>query len=118
MMIRQPAPYAAAVSLANEIGRICTWVADTAIPVLVTGAARMHGLARVIEMIDSGHTDRDVSTAVASNSTDRVAPCFAELCFGSSPAAGEVSQDRRGAGPGRLMAGSWAVSELRSGGAG
>jgi hypothetical protein len=39
VMIRQPAPYAAAVSLANEIGRICTWVADTAIPVLVTGAA-------------------------------------------------------------------------------
>jgi hypothetical protein len=81
VMIRQPAPYAAAVSLANEIGRICTWVADTAIPVLVTGAARMHGLARVIEMVDSGHTDRDVSTAVASNSTDRVAPCFAELCL-------------------------------------
>ena len=55
-----PAPYAAAVSPANEIGRICNLGGrDTAIPLLVTGEARAYGLARVIEMDDSGRTDLD-----------------------------------------------------------
>lgn len=80
MMIRRPAPYAAAASPANEIGRICTWVADTAIPVLVTGEARMHGLTKAIEMDDSGRTDQDrVGGGSFERAADRVAPWFAEL---------------------------------------
>ena len=80
MMIRRPNPYAAAVSPANEIGRICTWVADTAIPVLVTGEPRTHGLARVIDLDDSGRTNRDrVDGGSFERAADRVAPWFAEL---------------------------------------
>ena len=79
-MIRRPAPYAAAVSPANEIGRICTWVADTAIPLLVTGEARAHGLARVIEMDDSGRTDLDrLDGGSFEQAADRVGPWFAKL---------------------------------------
>jgi hypothetical protein len=80
VMIRRPAPCAAAVSPANEIGRICTWVADTAIPLLVTGEARAHGLARVIEMGDSGRTDLDrLDGGSFEQAADRVGPWFAKL---------------------------------------
>ena len=82
MMIRRPghtysalsqstgaeaAPNAAAVSPANEIGRICTWVADTAIPVLVTGEARTHGLARVSRWTTQVARIKTASATAASN---------------------------------------------------
>ena len=76
----RPAPYAAAVSPANEVGRICTWVADTAIPVLVTGQSRTRGLARVIDLDDSGRTDRDrVGSDSFEDAADRLATWFVEL---------------------------------------
>lgn len=47
----------AAISPTNEIDRICTWVADTAVPILVTGEARTPRLPRAIDVDDSGLTE-------------------------------------------------------------
>lgn len=57
VMIERPKPYNATVSPANEIGRLCSYVADAAIPMLVAGTALPGSLPLQVDLNDSGCTE-------------------------------------------------------------
>lgn len=57
VMVQRPDPFAALVSPGQEISRLTTYVAHTAVPLLVTGLALPGSLPLSVDLDDSGLTD-------------------------------------------------------------
>lgn len=80
--IPRPAPYSSLVTPANEISRLATYVAHTAIPQLLTGLALSGSLPMQVDLADSGATDR--ARLVAGDpeaAEDRLRPLFDRRYF-------------------------------------